>query len=196
MQAHPVDAVFLDIMMPEMDGMELANQLLDCHSTARVVFVTGYEEYAVRAFELEAADYLLKPVSRERLAKALRRLRETVPPKSVGAKPEITCLGGFRVCAGGSAPVWRSPKTEELFALVVLKTSVSRDEAATILWSGLVPEKAYKNLNATLYYIRRALSACGAADCLSATRRELRRRFPAICTNWKPCWTDGGAASG
>lgn len=52
--------------------------------------------------------------------------------------------------------------------------SIWNSEAATILWSGLVPEKAYKNLNAILYYIRRALSACGAADCLSATRRELR----------------------
>jgi DNA-binding LytR/AlgR family response regulator len=67
------DVVFLDIRMPGMSGMEAARSAA---SNCRVVFVTAYDEYAVAAFELAAADYLLKPVSDERLAKCLDRLKE------------------------------------------------------------------------------------------------------------------------
>ena len=66
-EENPVDVIFLDITMPEMDGMEFANLLIDKKSRASVVFVTGYGEYAVEAFELEAVDYLLKPIKMDRL---------------------------------------------------------------------------------------------------------------------------------
>jgi DNA-binding LytR/AlgR family response regulator len=67
-------AVFLDIRMPGMDGLELARILSDFPSPPAVVFVTAYEEHAVEAFEVEATDFLLKPVRRERLAEAISRL--------------------------------------------------------------------------------------------------------------------------
>jgi DNA-binding LytR/AlgR family response regulator len=67
------EVAFLDIRMPGMSGMEAARSAA---SNCRVVFVTAYDEYAVAAFELAAADYLLKPVSDERLAKCLDRLKE------------------------------------------------------------------------------------------------------------------------
>ncbi|WP_277406756.1 LytR/AlgR family response regulator transcription factor [Lacrimispora xylanisolvens] len=73
-EENPVDVIFLDITMPEMDGMEFANLLIDKKSRASVVFVTGYGEYAVEAFELEAVDYLLKPIKRDRLVKTIDRL--------------------------------------------------------------------------------------------------------------------------
>lgn len=77
------DWAFLDVQMPIMDGLALADVLAagDIHQQGRspaVVFVTGYEEYAVQAFERAAVDYLLKPVERERLAATLRRL-ESLP---------------------------------------------------------------------------------------------------------------------
>jgi DNA-binding LytR/AlgR family response regulator len=66
------DLLLLDIEMPELDGLDVARALsARCH----VVFITAHQEHAIEAFDLEAVDYLLKPVTRERLAEALRRAR-------------------------------------------------------------------------------------------------------------------------
>src|SRR6266566_53615 len=67
------DAVFLDIQMPRLDGFE-AMELLD--PAIAVVFVTAYDQYAVKAFEVRAVDYVLKPFRQERLAQALARARD------------------------------------------------------------------------------------------------------------------------
>jgi two-component system LytT family response regulator len=67
------DALFLDVQMPAISGFELLG-MLDPAETPRVVFVTAHDEFAVRAFEENAADYLLKPVERERLARTVERL--------------------------------------------------------------------------------------------------------------------------
>ena len=67
------DAVFLDIQMPRLDGFEVM-ELLD--PSIAVVFVTAYDQYAVRAFEVRAVDYVLKPFREERLAEALARARD------------------------------------------------------------------------------------------------------------------------
>ena len=70
-QPYDVDVIFLDILMPGLNGMEVLAELPD---SPPVVFVTAYSTYAVRAFELAAVDYLLKPVFEDRLAKCLQRL--------------------------------------------------------------------------------------------------------------------------
>lgn len=66
---------FLDIRMPGLTGLELADRLLGAKAAPRVVFVTAYDQYAVDAFEREAIDYLLKPPTRERLGRAVERLK-------------------------------------------------------------------------------------------------------------------------
>jgi two-component system LytT family response regulator len=68
------DWVFLDIQMPGLSGLEVAAQL-DPESAPLLVFVTAFDEHAIKAFELNAADYLLKPYDRDRLRKTLERLR-------------------------------------------------------------------------------------------------------------------------
>ena len=69
------DVVFLDIQMPGLSGLEVAAQL-EADAAPLLVFVTAFDEHAVRAFDLNAVDYLLKPYDRDRLAKTLQRLRE------------------------------------------------------------------------------------------------------------------------
>jgi DNA-binding LytR/AlgR family response regulator len=69
------DAVFVDIQMPGLSGLELVDFVNALDSPPAVVFVTAYEEYAVRAFELRAVDYLLKPVAPDRLRETLERLQ-------------------------------------------------------------------------------------------------------------------------
>ena len=78
-EAEQPDVVFLDIRMPGLSGLEVAAELADRldegESVPRIVFVTAYDEYALKAFDLAAVDYLLKPVAPERLAKAVERLK-------------------------------------------------------------------------------------------------------------------------
>lgn len=69
------DAVFADIHMPGLSGLELVEMVNEFDDPPAVVFVTAYDEYAVRAFELRAVDYLMKPVSPQRLRETLERLR-------------------------------------------------------------------------------------------------------------------------
>lgn len=70
----PVDVVFLDISMPGLSGVDLAKVLTQFKDPPPVVFVTAHEQHAVDAFELNAVDYVLKPVRAERLAEAIRRV--------------------------------------------------------------------------------------------------------------------------
>ncbi len=71
------DLVFLDIQMPGMTGFQVVQELMDrVEELPAIVFVTAYDEYAVRAFEVSAVDYLLKPVEEERLAQALDKVRK------------------------------------------------------------------------------------------------------------------------
>jgi len=69
---HKPDLIFLDIQMPEMDGFEVLHQLKDDLPT--IIFVTAFDEYAVKAFEVQALDYLLKPFDRKRFNLALERV--------------------------------------------------------------------------------------------------------------------------
>jgi two-component system response regulator AlgR len=88
LQRNPVDVVLLDIHMPGADGLTLAQSLRDLPQPPVVVFVTAYAEHAVQAFELEALDYLTKPVRLERLQATLKkvvRLAQSVR----GLAPEV-----------------------------------------------------------------------------------------------------------
>jgi DNA-binding LytR/AlgR family response regulator len=73
LQERSYDVVFLDVRMPTLNGIELGSVLSKFAAPPAIVFVTAYEEYAVRAFDIGACDYLLKPVSRTRLGTALDR---------------------------------------------------------------------------------------------------------------------------
>ena len=75
-RTQPCDVVLLDIRMPGRDGLRLASALKTLAARPAVVFVTAHAEHALRAFELDAVDYLTKPVRRERLAEALARVRQ------------------------------------------------------------------------------------------------------------------------
>lgn len=76
------DVVLVDIRMPQMDGIELAQHLNKLHKPPVIVFTTAYDSYAVKAFEQRAIDYLLKPIRLGRLFEALTRARSAVPVRS------------------------------------------------------------------------------------------------------------------
>ena len=82
-QEHRPDAIFLDVQMPGADGFQLLEKL---EPAPRTVFVTAHAQHAVKAFEVHAVDYLLKPVRPERLAQAIARLGE---PSDSGKETQV-----------------------------------------------------------------------------------------------------------
>lgn len=114
LRKHPVDAVFLDINMPGLDGMELAGILAEFAHPPAVVFVTAHDDRAVAAFDLGAVDYLLKPLREQRLAEAVRRIlagraASAPPAAAVRADPAEVIpveLGGVTTLVHRSSVNW------------------------------------------------------------------------------------------
>lgn len=136
------DLVFLDIQMPAVSGIEVASSLASPRPT--IVFCTAYEQYAVDAFDVHAVDYLLKPVNRARLAKAIERARAASPEqmesrvasatRALGAHPsrflgkkghtfhvvdqsDITCFsseGGLTKMCTNETHYWIQPTLNDL----------------------------------------------------------------------------------
>ncbi len=105
---HP-DLLFLDIRMPGLNGMQVASALLHRKDAPLLIFVTGYSEHAVSAFEHDALDYLVKPVAPDRLAKTLLRARERLANNRLRRDARERVLQQ----AAGTPPLRRLPIREE-----------------------------------------------------------------------------------
>ena len=98
------DLLFLDIHMPDMDGFELLRHAAPVH-TPTVIFVTAYDQHAVRAFEVHALDYLLKPFDRERFRDALERAKQHVRLRQDGElSKRLAALLGDPAAQAGPGP--------------------------------------------------------------------------------------------
>ncbi len=96
LQEGPVDVVLTDIRMPRLDGIELAQHLGNLPEPPAVIFITAYDNYAVQAFELNAIDYLLKPVRAQRLLAALQKITPRGAPTPALAEIGRQVRGGGR----------------------------------------------------------------------------------------------------
>ncbi|WP_312470538.1 response regulator [Neobacillus sp.] len=157
-----VDVVFLDIHLPEINGLELAEQILEEKPEVIIVFVTAYDEFAVNAFELNALDYLVKPIRAERLAKTITRIENqlpTLPSECSYETIKIHMNIGSQVTIEEETLHWRTTKAQELFLYLfqhreqLLHKSVIVD----LLWPEYEPERAYSQLYTTIYHIRKTL---------------------------------------
>ena len=95
-KTNPVDIAFLDINMRGMGGLALAEKILEICPECKIVFCTGYEEYAIQAFKLHASGYLMKPVSAKDVQEEIDHI------KSIRRKQkplEVKCFGNFEVYA-------------------------------------------------------------------------------------------------
>jgi two-component system response regulator LytT len=81
------DVVFLDVQMPGLTGFEVARRLLDNRATPQIIFVTAYDQHAIEAFEVNAVDYLLKPVDQARLEVAVDRTRRRIASDRPSTEP-------------------------------------------------------------------------------------------------------------
>lgn len=163
-----IDVVFLDIEMPEFNGLELAEKMLEKKPELDIVFVTAYNEYAVNAFEVNAIDYLMKPVKADRLQKTIDRLlanRISEKPVQEGAKKLWIRLGynlSFALENQAFEPLkWRTAKARELFLFLLQNhgSLVHKGTLMEILWGEDEVDRGYSILYTTVYNIRKALQS-------------------------------------
>ncbi|WP_342416063.1 response regulator [Paenibacillus sp. FSL R10-2782] len=164
---HRPDVVFLDIHMPEIDGLKLGMQIQAVVPGIEIVFVTGYNQYAVRAFELYALDYIMKPVQRERLRNTVIRIKEKLNMKVLMKRPDtdsplICCFNRIQFKPNGMEfqnVKWRTSKAQELFAYLLHHRDrmVNRSVLLELLWPDVEEAKAAQNLYTAIYYIRQTL---------------------------------------
>lgn len=180
-----VDLVFLDIEMPKLNGIELAETLLQQRPDLDVVFVTAYNEYAVAAFELNAVDYILKPVSTERLTETVRRVRnrrrQSPYDEAITETGPLVVrmFGELSLATSDWKPVnvlWRTAKGLELFAFLVHQEGgpVDRDTMLAALWPEASLEYALPLLFTTVYQVHRALARTTSSLQLHSTGRSYR----------------------
>lgn len=159
LETNKIDAVFLDIEMPDMDGIELSNRVINIQGQIAVVFVTAYNQYAVEAFRLNALDYLMKPATAERLNDTLKRI---VTEKQIQIQPapvQIHCFGKFKVNVGTAEVKFRTEKAQELLAYLIDQRGdfVHRGVICDHLWEEYDGDRALIHFNTTLYYVKKAL---------------------------------------
>lgn len=158
--------LFLDIEMPEMNGIELAKKIREFDTGCYIVFVTAYEKYAIKAFELGVKDYIMKPFTVERVQQLMERLGP--PPKKITDVEEIKdehsvhAFKHFHFRKNNKElknVKWRTSKARELFIYLVQnsKEVVRKDILVELLWPELDMESAFDNLYTSIYYIRKTL---------------------------------------
>ncbi|WP_341280555.1 response regulator [Paenibacillus sp. FSL H8-0537] len=173
-----VELAFVDISMPGDSGLAFASKLDEEGCKTQIVFVTSHKDYAVDAFELSVLDYLVKPVTQERLERTIHRALEG--RKRIGDSPtgsaliqnpnrvRITALGDFSVQNEQGRVKWISSKSAELFAYLLLNRGrrISRARLVADIFAGMTSMNAEKYLNTTVYQLRKSLEPLALRDAI------------------------------
>ncbi|MDF2722132.1 MAG: response regulator receiver and domain protein [Paenibacillus sp.] len=190
----PVDLALLDMDMPVMHGLELARRIRACRPEIHIAFLTAHEEFARDAFEVEALDYLLKPVMQEDVSRMIARLMkrigrddrtEGVPERGIA----VRSFGPFTVTnAAGEQLRFRNSKGKELLAYLhhQMGKPVSKVQIMEELWYGRDLERAQATLYSTVYQLRKDLEAGG----LVAAIEQSKQAEGSYWLNWSTAFDD------
>lgn len=159
--------IFLDIEMPEINGIEAAKRALEICPDVVIVFVTVYEDYAIKAFEISAWDYVLKPLHPDRLMKTTSRVFQQLQRRE---KVLLSSNNGVRIHTfrslqferSGQTPItprWKTSKARELFAFLLHDRgrSVRKELLLDQLWPDTEWEKGITQLYTAIYQVRKML---------------------------------------
>lgn len=151
------DVLFVDIEMPEINGIMLARSLKSLFPDIIIIFITAYSQYAVESFEVQPLDYLLKPVTEGRIVKMLENIKKQYELLSLknnksgeDQRVQIKCFGKFEVLKNGKeAMKFPTTKCRELLSYLICKANkpVYKDELMTALFTGR------ENMDRNNYYV-------------------------------------------
>lgn len=128
------DVVFSDIELPGMSGLTLATKIKKAAPNTRIVFATGYDQYALEAYRIHVHGYLMKPIDAAAIREELDQIPH--PPKPKPQTLYIQCFGFFDVFWQGKPLLFKRRKTKELLAFLVDRrgAACTAEEIATVLW--------------------------------------------------------------
>ena len=180
--------IFSDIVMPDLDGLELAVRLKTAAPDSRLIFVTGFTEYALKAYQLHASGYIIKPPEPERVREELKELERKLPAD--GRRPEtnrlqVRCFGHFEVFWKGKPLAFGRQQSKELLAYLIDRCGAycSSEEIIAGIWEDVQDMKAAKHrLRNLTYDLRKALADVGLEGLLLHRRNQL-----AIVTGMLDC---------
>ena len=171
LQENPVEAAFLDIEMPELNGIVLAGKMREISPDLVVIFITGYEQYTLDALKVKADYYMTKPYDSRDIKEVLERA------KLLSARQKkrvyIRTFGRFDLFIDGKAVYFSNTKAKELLALCVDHRggAVTIEEAADKLWEDRIYDSRVKNLyRKAVMQIRQILSEYGVEEIFSGNR--------------------------
>lgn len=180
-----VDLAFLDIQLAEESGLDLARSLRSLNAGLDIVFTTSHTGFAMQAYDVYPLDYMVKPISRKRLAQTISRAAagRAVPEAqaqtrdSAGSRLEVRGLGCFEASGEHTGNVrWISRKSMELFAYLVNHRGRSVAKARVI--EELFPDMPFKNaeryLYTAVYQLRKALSEHGCKEMVVSAQEKYR----------------------
>lgn len=177
---HRTDTAFLEIQMPEMDGLALARQLRKLDQNIRIIFVTAQPQYALDAFRLDAVGYVLKPYTHDDICRELDKASRIQPVST--CRICIQTIPSFSVSVDGVVLRFKRPKVEELLALLVDRGQggITSGEAIASLWPNRPGDaNTHALLRVTYKRLADTLTAMGIGDIIATAgnRRFVREHL-------------------
>ena len=160
LETHTAQIALLDIDMPDMDGLALAEKIQRAHPETAIIFLTGYTQYAVEAFQLHVSGYLLKPISREKLAAEIEHALHGRAARRTPSHVTVRTFGNFEILVDGRAVTFNRAKAKELLAYLIDKrdTGATRAEVFSALWeNGTYDRSRQKQLDVIIRSLRDTL---------------------------------------
>lgn len=183
-QALRPDFIFSDIQMPKLNGLELAVCLRSAAPEAKLVFVTGYSNYALDAYQLHASGYIMKPVDAARIREELEH-HGTPKAAPMSGKLVVRCFGAFEVFWNGAPLAFGRQQTKELLACLIDRRGAycSAEELIAAIWEdeGDLPAAKHRLRN-LIGDLRKTLEGIGLDTMLLRKRNRL-----AILTDFVDC---------
>ncbi|MEK8130516.1 response regulator [Paenibacillus filicis] len=163
------DVAFIDVEMPRMNGVELSHKLREQLIPLQIVFTTAYKHYALEAFDVQALDYVLKPVTPAAIERVTQRLQARSPSGGLQSSKEevmpfIRCFGPFEVRnSEGKLVHFPTRKTEELLAYFLCHPGqeISKWHLADMLWPETLGDRSLHSLHNTIYRLKKVLKEQG-----------------------------------
>ena len=166
LETGTADVAFLDISMRGMGGLALADRITQHHPNCKIVFCTGYSEYALDAIRLRCSGYLLKPITAQAVQAELDHIKKQASPEKLLT---VQCFGTFEVLQNGVALSFKRTKAKELLAVLVDRNGAGMTgrQICALLW----PEDSDDTKNMDYFRhlvrdLRNTLAAAGAEDVL------------------------------
>ena len=161
-----VDVAFLDINMRGIGGMKLAEAILKRQQKCKIVFCTGYEEYAVSAFQMHASGYLMKPITAEAVQKEIDHIKNA---PDAARLLTVKCFGNFEVLCNGNILPFKRTKTKEILAVLIDRSGAgmtARQICAILFPDGTNDARNLAYIRQLIFDLKNTLKEVGADSVL------------------------------